>query len=179
MPGSSPTSARRRPQMRLNNVDLPTLGRPSITTRGSSGTEEVQSQESIVESLKSNIPIAGKAALQVRQFHAPSCVPNAQKAQKSCLFSQNSGHFGTNTARFFTDFARAIVCFHRLTGFGCKKIRNPFSGILRRKHSSVPQGHVVFRQAKYLDQFSKQRVRGLGGSQSCLGRLDDGARRGV
>src|SRR6266568_6945595 len=34
MPGSLTTSARRRPQMRLNSVDLPTLGRPRMATRG-------------------------------------------------------------------------------------------------------------------------------------------------
>src|SRR5579863_373334 len=34
MPGSSPTSARRCPMIRLNSVDLPTLGRPRIATRG-------------------------------------------------------------------------------------------------------------------------------------------------
>ena len=32
MPGSSPTMARRPPVMRLNKVDFPTLGRPTITT---------------------------------------------------------------------------------------------------------------------------------------------------
>src|SRR5438067_12484229 len=35
MRGSLPTSARLRPQMRLNKVDLPTLGRPRITKCGS------------------------------------------------------------------------------------------------------------------------------------------------
>jgi hypothetical protein len=129
--------------------------------------------------LKSNISIAGKAALQIRQLHAPACLPNAQKAQKSCFFLQNPCHLGTKTGSFYTDFPRAILCFHRFTGFGRKKIRNPFSGILQRKHSPVPQGHVVFRQAKYLDQLSKQRVGGLGGSQSRLGRLDNRAGRGI
>src|SRR6202050_4858865 len=38
MPGSSPTMERRVPRMALNRVDLPTLGRPTITTDGSSGT---------------------------------------------------------------------------------------------------------------------------------------------
>src|SRR5579862_1687221 len=35
MPGSSPTMERRVPVSRLNNVDLPTLGRPTIATSGS------------------------------------------------------------------------------------------------------------------------------------------------
>ena len=34
MPGSSPTMARREPTMRLNNVDLPTLGRPTMASVG-------------------------------------------------------------------------------------------------------------------------------------------------
>src|SRR5262249_8687064 len=34
MPGSSPTSARRRPVIRLKRADLPTLGRPRIAIRG-------------------------------------------------------------------------------------------------------------------------------------------------
>ena len=32
MPGSSPTIARRDPTMRLNSVDLPTLGRPTMAS---------------------------------------------------------------------------------------------------------------------------------------------------
>jgi hypothetical protein len=34
MPGSSPTIERLSPIRRLNNVDLPTLGRPTIATSG-------------------------------------------------------------------------------------------------------------------------------------------------
>ena len=34
MPGSSPTMARRDPTSRLNSVDLPTLGRPTMAMRG-------------------------------------------------------------------------------------------------------------------------------------------------
>src|SRR5215469_5857131 len=34
MPGSSPTMARRDPTSRLNNVDLPTLGRPTMAMSG-------------------------------------------------------------------------------------------------------------------------------------------------
>src|SRR4051812_41908104 len=34
MPGSSVTMDRRCPMMRLNNVDLPTFGRPTIAMRG-------------------------------------------------------------------------------------------------------------------------------------------------
>src|ERR1051326_209968 len=34
MPGSSPTMARRDPISRLNSVDFPTFGRPTIATRG-------------------------------------------------------------------------------------------------------------------------------------------------
>src|SRR6185437_7236636 len=34
MPGSSPTMARREPTSRLNSVDLPTLGRPTMAMRG-------------------------------------------------------------------------------------------------------------------------------------------------
>src|SRR5690242_527134 len=34
MPGSSPTMARREPTSRLNNVDLPTLGRPTTAIVG-------------------------------------------------------------------------------------------------------------------------------------------------
>src|ERR1035441_3214 len=34
MPGSSPTIARRCPVIRLKRVDLPTLGRPTMTTVG-------------------------------------------------------------------------------------------------------------------------------------------------
>src|ERR1700674_2500454 len=34
MPGSSPTIARREPTRRLNKVDLPTLGRPTMAMRG-------------------------------------------------------------------------------------------------------------------------------------------------
>src|SRR5215469_5547523 len=34
MPGSSPTMARREPTRRLNSVDLPTLGRPTMASRG-------------------------------------------------------------------------------------------------------------------------------------------------
>ena len=36
-PGVSATSAMRRPASRLNRVDLPTLGRPAMTTIGSLG----------------------------------------------------------------------------------------------------------------------------------------------
>src|SRR5882672_364505 len=36
IPGSSPTMARRRPVIRLNSVDLPTLGRPTMTMLGKS-----------------------------------------------------------------------------------------------------------------------------------------------
>src|SRR5512135_782492 len=35
MPGSEWTRALRRPRMRLKRVDLPTLGKPTMTTRGS------------------------------------------------------------------------------------------------------------------------------------------------
>src|SRR5215472_10079354 len=35
MPGSSPTIERRVPRMALNRVDLPTLGRPTMTMEGS------------------------------------------------------------------------------------------------------------------------------------------------
>src|SRR5271165_6142056 len=34
MPGSSPTMARREPTRRLNSVDLPTLGRPTMAMSG-------------------------------------------------------------------------------------------------------------------------------------------------
>src|SRR6202521_6304503 len=34
MPGSSPTMARREPTMRLNSVDFPTLGRPTMAMVG-------------------------------------------------------------------------------------------------------------------------------------------------
>ena len=37
MPGSSVTMARRVPVRRLNSVDLPTLGRPTMTSDGSFG----------------------------------------------------------------------------------------------------------------------------------------------
>src|SRR5208282_1581627 len=37
MPGSSPTIERRVPVMRLNSVLLPTLGRPTMATKGSGG----------------------------------------------------------------------------------------------------------------------------------------------
>src|SRR5579884_3231543 len=40
MPGSSPTIARREPARRLNNVDLPTFGRPTMAM---SGIEDIQS----------------------------------------------------------------------------------------------------------------------------------------
>jgi hypothetical protein len=110
---------------------------------------------------------------------APLSVANARKAQKSCVFLQNRCDLGTKISSFYTDFARAVVCFHRITGFARKKVRDPFSGILPRKHSPASQGYVAFREAKYLDQFSKQRVLGLGGSQSRPGRLDDRTRRGV
>jgi hypothetical protein len=123
--------------------------------------------------------LAHKAALQLRQIYAPKCVPNAQKAQKMLLFLQNPCHFGTETSSFYTDFARAVPCFHRFTGFGRKKIRDPFSGIPRWEQSPIPQGHLAFRLAKYLHKLSKQRVPGLGGSQSRPGRFDDGARRSV
>jgi len=39
IPGSSPTIARRRPIMRLNSVDLPTFGRPTIAMVGNSFPE--------------------------------------------------------------------------------------------------------------------------------------------
>jgi hypothetical protein len=123
--------------------------------------------------------LGGEVAFQLRQIHASSCVSDAQKSQKCCFLLQNPCHFGTQTSPFFIDFARAALCFHRLTGFGRTKKGIPFSGILRRKHSSVLQGHVAFRLAKYLHQFSEQRVRGLGGSQSRPGRSGDRARRGV
>src|SRR5947209_19300999 len=35
MPDSSPTIARREPTIRLNSVDLPTFGRPTMARRGS------------------------------------------------------------------------------------------------------------------------------------------------
>src|ERR1022692_3858887 len=38
MPGSSPTMARRCLVMRLKRVDFPTLGRPTMTTRGGFGS---------------------------------------------------------------------------------------------------------------------------------------------
>src|SRR5579864_7824285 len=41
MPGSSPTMERRSRRMALNRVDLPTLGRPTMTTEGSSGTHPI------------------------------------------------------------------------------------------------------------------------------------------
>src|SRR5213595_3383454 len=37
MPGSSPTMARRDPTSRLNSVDLPTLGRPTMAMREALG----------------------------------------------------------------------------------------------------------------------------------------------
>jgi hypothetical protein len=117
--------------------------------------------------------------LQLRQIYAPKCVPKAQKAQKTLLFSQNPCHFGAKTSSFSIDFARAVVCFHRLNGFGRKKIRDPLPGIPRWEQSPIPQGHLAFRLAKYLHQLRKQGVHGLGGSQSRPGRFDDGARRSV
>src|SRR5260370_16019822 len=41
IPGSSPTIERRDRRMALNSVDLPTLGRPTITTDGISGTVSI------------------------------------------------------------------------------------------------------------------------------------------
>src|SRR5580698_5660792 len=38
MPGSSPTMERREPVRRLNSVDLPTLGRPTMAKTGWSST---------------------------------------------------------------------------------------------------------------------------------------------
>src|SRR5689334_15118237 len=38
IPGSSPTIERRWPTMALNSVDLPTFGRPTMTTEGSLDT---------------------------------------------------------------------------------------------------------------------------------------------
>src|SRR6266481_301925 len=40
MPGSSPTMARREPTRRLNSVDLPTLGRPTMARMGACGELE-------------------------------------------------------------------------------------------------------------------------------------------
>src|SRR4029077_20150287 len=39
IPGSSPTIERRDRRMALNRVDLPTFGRPTITTEGRVGTD--------------------------------------------------------------------------------------------------------------------------------------------
>src|SRR5271157_2300415 len=47
MPGSLPTSARRCLQRRLNKVDLPTLGRPRITMRGSEGIESLAPRQNL------------------------------------------------------------------------------------------------------------------------------------
>src|SRR5258708_27316035 len=49
MPGSSPTMARREPTRRLNSVDLPTLGRPTIAMRGVSGELELDEVKIIRE----------------------------------------------------------------------------------------------------------------------------------
>src|ERR1017187_4521076 len=47
MPGSSPTMARREPTRRLNSVDLPTLGRPTMVIRGA-GVELEEDEVKIV-----------------------------------------------------------------------------------------------------------------------------------
>jgi ATP-dependent DNA helicase DinG len=46
MPGSSPTIARREPTMRLNNVDFPTLGQPTIASVGRFGEIDVMEMAS-------------------------------------------------------------------------------------------------------------------------------------
>jgi hypothetical protein len=101
------------------------------------------------------------------RHHAFLTLENHKKAAFFCKIRVISAH---KPARFLTDFARAVLCFHRLTGFGRTKKGIPFSGILRWEQSPKPQGHLAFRLAKYLHQLRKQGVRSLGGSQSRSGR---------
>src|ERR1700735_4262400 len=64
MPGSSPTIERRCPIIALNKVDLPTFGRPTITTDGSVDTylyhrllpPNIQQHRGMLEGFEQNPP---------------------------------------------------------------------------------------------------------------------------
>src|SRR5581483_4501741 len=64
MPGSSPTMARRAPTRRLNRVDLPTLGRPTIAMREACGI-----------SVSGLIRKAGEVARHIRTSYYIDSVP--------------------------------------------------------------------------------------------------------
>ena len=56
-----------------------------------------------------------------------------KKHKKGCFFCKTRVISAQKPTRFFADFARAVLCFHRLTGFGRKKnkeslFRNPPAG---------------------------------------------------
>jgi hypothetical protein len=96
-----------------------------------------------------------------------------RKHKKAAFFCKIRVISARKPARFFTDFARAVVCFHRLTGFGRTKKGIPFSGILRWEQPPIPQGYLAFRLAKYLHQLRKQGVCGLGGSHGGIAQRHD------
>src|SRR5690348_3285469 len=52
MPGSSPTMARRSPMRRLNRVDFPTFGRPTIATRFVLGADFIRQAKPTSASLE-------------------------------------------------------------------------------------------------------------------------------
>src|SRR5580704_3427987 len=62
IPGSSPTMARRDPTMRLNSVDLPTLGRPTMAMVGTPSTIGVLSELDLIRVMRA---VVGRASLVV------------------------------------------------------------------------------------------------------------------
>jgi hypothetical protein len=93
--------------------------------------------------------------------------PAVTKHTKAALACKNPYHFTTKISSLFADFARAVLCFHRLTGFARKKTIF-FSCMLRWGLFGIPQDHLVFFLAKYLHPLGKPGQRGLGGSQEGL-----------
>src|SRR5258708_12835927 len=63
MPGSSPTMARREPTRRLNSVDLPTLGRPTMAMSGA----PVELEEDEVKIIRERVEAGALTGLAARR----------------------------------------------------------------------------------------------------------------
>src|SRR6266566_5564013 len=74
MPDSSPTIARREPTIRLNSVDLPTFGRPTMARRGSEAVmdEEYPRRDSrprlsgVIQAVRNRLDSRGRVSLRVQ-----------------------------------------------------------------------------------------------------------------
>src|ERR1700757_884320 len=79
MPGSLPTIARREPTRRLNSVDLPTSGRPTMASRGTFASWRVGACPDLSEKTRAS-PLELDFAIVT--FSLSCCLAPARSAQE-------------------------------------------------------------------------------------------------